>query len=329
MVAPVIETLDLTKIYVTFLGTQQILALDKLNLSVEEGEIFGCLGPNGAGKTTAVKIFLGLIFPTSGEIRILGERTASPRVKRKIGYLPEGSYFPDFLRGEEVLEFYGHLYGLRGKDLQERITATLDLVGLQDARRMLVRYYSKGMRQRIGLAQALLSDPDILILDEPTTGLDPIARREIRDILVKLKVERGKTLFICSHELLEVELMCDRVAILDRGKVVKSGRLDEMVYSERDVEIVARGVSGELESKFCGENVTVSEAGKGKVRIDVPREKGVFGVLRRLEQDGAELVSMSPRKQSLEDIFLQAVRESAEERQAAASAESAAGGNET
>ena len=187
MVAPVIETLDLTKIYVTFLGTQQILALDKLNLSVEEGEIFGCLGPNGAGKTTAVKIFLGLIFPTSGEVRILGQRTASPRVKRKIGYLPEGSYFPDFLRGEEVLEFYGHLYGLRGKDLQERITATLDLVGLQDARRMLVRYHSKGMRQRIGLAQALLSDPDILILDEPTTGLDPIARREIRDILVLME----------------------------------------------------------------------------------------------------------------------------------------------
>ena len=324
----IIETFDLTKIYTTFFGTQQVLALDSVNLSVERGEIFGFLGPNGAGKTTAVKIFLGLIFPTSGEVRILDQRVTSPRVKRKIGYLPEGSYFPDFLRGEEVLEFYGHLYGLRGQDLQERITATLDLVGLQDARRILVRYYSKGMRQRIGLAQALLSDPDILILDEPTTGLDPIARREIRDILVALKVERGKTLFICSHELLEVELMCDRVAILDRGKVVKSGRLDEMVYSERDVEIVAQGVSSELENRLRSENVAVSEAGRGTVRIEVPREKGVFSVLRRIEQDSAELISMSPRKESLEDIFLHAVRGSTQEREAIPNAESRAAGTE-
>ena len=194
---------------------------------------------------------------------------------------------------------------------------------------MLVKYYSKGMRQRIGLAQALLSDPDILILDEPTTGLDPIARREIRDILINLKVERGKTLFICSHELLEVELMCDRVAILDRGKVVKSGRLDEMVYSERDVEIVAQGVGEKLENEFRGESLNVSEAGRGKLRIEVPREKGVFQVIHRLEQQGAELVSMSPRKQSLEDIFLQAVRDSAAAREAAASAESATNENET
>jgi len=319
-VAPVIETVGLTKIYITFFGTQQILALDKVDLSVEQSEIFGFLGPNGAGKTTAVKIFLGLIFQTTGEVQILGQNPGAPKVKRKIGYLPEGSYFPDFLRGEEVLKFYGQLYGLRGKDLQDRITSTLDLVGLQEARGILVKYYSKGMRQRIGLAQALLSDPDILILDEPTTGLDPIARREIRDILINLKVERGKTLFICSHELLEVELMCDRVAILDRGKVVKSGRLDDMVYSDRDVEIVAQGVGDKLESEFRGENIDVSEAGRGKLRIEVPREKGLFQVLHRLEQQGAELVSMSPRKQSLEDIFLQAVRDSAAARETAATA---------
>ena len=325
---PVIETVDLTKVYITFLGTQQVLALDNVNLAVERSEIFGFLGPNGAGKTTAVKVFLGLIFPTSGEVRILGQRVTSPKVKKKIGYLPEGSYFPDFLRGEEVLEFYGHLYGLRGKDLQDRITSTLDLVGLQDARRTLVRYYSKGMRQRIGLAQALLSDPDILILDEPTTGLDPIARREIRDILVELKVERGKTLFICSHELLEVELMCDRVAILDRGKVVKSGRLDEMVYSERDVEIVAHGVSSELENALRSENLAVSPAGKATVQIEVPRERGIFSILHRLEQDAAELISMSPRKQSLEDIFLQAVRGSGQEPEAMASGEGDASGTE-
>ncbi len=326
--ATVIETSDLTKIYMSFLGTQQVIALDNVNLLVERGEIFGFLGPNGAGKTTAVKIFLGLIFPTSGDVRILGQKVTSPRVKRQIGYLPEGSYFPDFLRGEEVLEFYGHLYGLRSSNLQDRITATLDLVGLQEARRLLVRHYSKGMRQRIGLAQALLSDPDILILDEPTTGLDPIARREIRDILVRLKVERGKTLFICSHELLEVELMCDRVAILDRGKVVKSGRLDEMVYSERDVEIVAHGVSGELESQLRSENLAVSEAGRGTVRIEVPRDKGVFNVLRRIEEDSAELISMSPRKESLEDIFLQAVRGSGPEVEPTSNTEPNAAGAE-
>jgi ABC-2 type transport system ATP-binding protein len=327
-VATVIETSDLTKIYMNFLGTQQVVALDNVNLSIERGEIFGFLGPNGAGKTTAVKIFLGLIFPTSGDVRILAQRVTSPRVKRQIGYLPEGSYFPDFLRGEEVLEFYGHLYGLRGSDLQDRITATLDLVGLQDARRLLVRHYSKGMRQRIGLAQALLSDPDILILDEPTTGLDPIARREIRDILVRLKVERGKTLFICSHELLEVELMCDRVAILDRGKVVKSGRLDEMVYSDRDVEIVAHGVSPDLESQLRSEHLAVSEAGRDAVRIEVPREKGVFSILRRIEQDAAELISMSPRKESLEDIFLQAVRGPSREVELTSNAEPEPAGTE-
>ncbi len=307
----VIETRELSKEYRSLFGLQRMLALDKLTLDVERAELFGLLGPNGAGKTTCVKLLLGLIFPTGGSMRILGRTVHSPAVKRKIGYLPEGSYFPDFLKGGEVLRFYGHLYGLRGADLKRRIDKTLETVGLSHARRILVRYYSKGMRQRIGLAQALLSDPEILILDEPTTGLDPIARREIRDILIRLK-EQGRTLLICSHELLEVEMMCDRVGILNRGRLVECGSVSSLVYSDKDVEVLVRNIAADKVAPLETEGVTLVDAGRGTHRLVVSRDRGVLGVLESIEKAGGTIVQMSPRKESLEDIFIRSVHEGEE-----------------
>ena len=207
----VIEIEKLTKIYESAARGQDVHALKELDLTIDEGEIVGYLGPNGSGKTTTIKMLLGLIFPTSGSIRIFGKSDVdSPDVKRNIGYLPEGAYYPDFLKGEEVLRFYGRLYGMGGKELERRMDEVLELVGMTHARKRLIRGYSKGMRQRIGLGQALISDPKLMILDEPTTGLDPVARKEIRDLIVEMRT-RGKTVMISSHELLEVELISDRV----------------------------------------------------------------------------------------------------------------------
>ena len=193
--ATIIKTMNLNKIYEGSFRGQDVHALRDLTLEIPEGEIFGYLGPNGSGKTTTIKMLLGLIFPTSGSIEILGSKAISASaVKQNIGYLPEGAYYPDFLRGEEILAYYGKLYGLGGADLKKRINESLEMVGMERARKRLLRGYSKGMRQRIGLAQALISDPKILILDEPTTGLDPIARKEIRDILIELRDPRERDL---------------------------------------------------------------------------------------------------------------------------------------
>ena len=311
LLSSVIEINNLSKEYKPLFGLQRLLALDSFTLNIEKGELFGLLGPNGAGKTTTVKLLLGLIFPTSGTMKILGQTIHSPAIKSKIGYLPEGSYFPDFLKGEEVLKFYGQLYGLRGGTLKKRIDETLDIVGLQRARKINVRYYSKGMRQRVGLAQALISHPDILILDEPTTGLDPIARREIRDILINLK-EQGKTLLVCSHELLEVEMMCDRVGILNRGRLVECGSVSSLVYSDKDVEVLVRNIAADKVAPLETEGVTLVDAGRGTHRLVVSRDRGVLGVLESIEKAGGTIVQMSPRKESLEDIFIRSVHEGEE-----------------
>jgi len=305
---PVIEIEDLTKVYVSAFGGSRLRALNKLSLVVEKGELFGFLGPNGSGKTTTVKLLLGLIFPTSGKMRMLGRSVYSRGVKRQIGYLPEGPYWPEFLSGAEVLRFYGQLYGMRGKELERRMDETLSLVGLSDARDVLVKFYSKGMRQRIGLGQALLSDPDVLLLDEPTTGLDPIARREIRDVLVNLR-DAGKTLFVCSHELLEVELMCDRVGIIHRGDLVECGRVEDLIWSDKDVEITMSNASESLKEGMASEGMELADAGRESVRLSVSRDKDIFKVLDKISDDGATLISMTPRKESLEDIFVRSVQD--------------------
>ena len=301
-----IETKNLTKVYEGALKGQDVKALTNLNLSVQSGEIFGFLGPNGSGKTTTIKMLLGLIFPTVGEITIMGNKNiASAAVKRRIGYVPEGAYYPDFLRGEEVLSFYGNLYGLSGADLRKRIDDVIETVGMSHARKRLIRGYSKGMRQRIGLAQALLSDPDILILDEPTTGLDPIARKEIRDILANLR-DRGKTLMISSHELLEVELISNRIAIIYNGVLQTAGEIDELL-TEREVLLNVMNVTPQAMDKLAAMGVTAEDEINQKVTLRVPDSVSVYTALEICKAENATLSSIMPRRETLEELFVRIV----------------------
>lgn len=225
----VIEIRDLVVEYGA--GKSARRALDGLSISVARGEIYGFLGPNGAGKTTTIKALLGLVFPKRGDITVLGMRAADIRSHRRLGYLPEVSYFYSFLNAGEIMAMYGRIFGMDRRLIAERTEQVLELVGLRGERKTLLKHYSKGMLQKVGLAQALLNDPELLILDEPTGGLDPIARIKVREIIRNLKAS-GKTVFFSSHELSEVELICDHVGIVHGGKLIRSGTLDE-ILSER------------------------------------------------------------------------------------------------
>jgi ABC-2 type transport system ATP-binding protein len=313
-----IETNNLTKVYRSLFGLREVIAVENLNLSVEEGEVFGFLGPNGAGKTTTIKILLGILYPSSGECNLFGRRfssnslfapeTADSKLKSEIGYLPEGTYFPEFLTGKEVLTFYGRLYGLRSKKLKERIHETLELVGMEYAADRLVQHYSKGMRQRIGLAQALLSDPKLLILDEPTVGLDPIARREIRDLIIKMG-NMGKTLFICSHELSEVEMVCDRIGIISRGKLIKYGKLLDLILKNRSVEIDVPSIPDETRKNLESIKCTVEKSEGGFINIGLPPGQGIYDVLDILKASSVEIMEIKPQKESLEELFIRTIKE--------------------
>ena len=239
-----IRTENLTKAYRSFWGRRKILALDKLNIDIRKGEIFGLLGPNGSGKTTTLKLLLGLIFPTEGRAYVLGKTTNDVAIKSKIGFLPEESCFYRFLNADETLDFYGQLFRIPGKERKSRINRLVEQVGLEFARKRPLRQYSKGMLRRMGIAQALINDPDLVILDEPTSGLDPIGAKETKDIILALK-ERGKTVLLCSHLLSDVQDICDRVAILDKGKLQISGTIDELLSSKDVVEILTRNLSDE------------------------------------------------------------------------------------
>jgi len=306
-VSAAIETQNLTKTYEGGLFTgQEVQALKDLTIEVRSGEIFGYLGPNGSGKTTTIKLLLGLIFPTSGTIKVLGsEDIGSPRIRQRIGFLPEGAYYPDYLKGEEILQFYGKLYGLSGADLRGRIDGVMDIVGMQHARKRLLRGYSKGMRQRIGLAQALMNDPDLLILDEPTTGLDPLARTEIRDILANLRDE-GKTLLISSHELMELELISNRVAILYQGEVQTMGTLDELL-TDRDTTIEVENVSPEAIEKLEGLGIRVDRAPGGKVQLQIPPNGSLYDTFDLCKQEKVTITSVAPRRETLEELFVRTV----------------------
>ena len=243
-----IKTENLTKAYRSFWRRKKILALDKLNIDIKKGEIFGLLGPNGSGKTTTLKLLLGLIFPTEGRAFVLGKTTNDVAVKNRIGFLPEESCFYRFLNADEILDFYGQLFKISRKERKARIDRLVEQVGLGFARKRPLRQYSKGMLRRIGIAQALINDPDLIILDEPTSGLDPIGTRETKDIILALK-ERGKTVLLCSHLLSDVQDICDRVAILDKGKLQISGTIDELLSSKDVVEMLIRNLSDEAISE--------------------------------------------------------------------------------
>ena len=211
-------TENLSKVYKDFWGRDKVRALEDLNLTINRGEVFGLLGPNGSGKSTTIKLLLGLIFPTDGRAEILGNPVGSTEINRRIGFLPEESYLYRFLNGEETLHFYGRLFKIPSRDLKKRVPLLLDTVGLDEkARKRKLREYSKGMARRIGLAQALINDPDLVLLDEPTTGLDPIGTREMKDLILSLK-RQGKTVILCSHLLADVQDVCERVTILFRGR---------------------------------------------------------------------------------------------------------------
>jgi len=237
-----IETLSLTKVFSDWWGRDKVYAVDDLNLRVRYNEVFGLLGPNGSGKTTTLKMLLGLLYPTKGRALVLGGDGSNPKINTKIGFLPEESYLYRYLNARETLDFYGRLFGLPAKVRKMRIEALLDMVGLKAVANRAVGTFSKGMARRIGLAQALINDPDLLILDEPTTGLDPIGTRQIKDLILKL-AERGKTVLLCSHLLADVEDVCDRIAILYGGKIQAEGEVKDLLQQTNRRQITTSAIS--------------------------------------------------------------------------------------
>ncbi len=236
-----VEIRSLTKLYRDFWGRPKKTALNALDLQIYKGEIFGLLGPNGSGKTTTIKLLLGLLFPTSGEATVFGQPAAKVEKNEKIGYLPEESYLYRFLNAEETLDFYGRLFDIPADVRRKRAAELIDLVGLSGDKKRILREYSKGMRQRIGLAQALINDPDLVILDEPTSGLDPLGTRWMKDLILDLR-KRGKTVLMCSHRLEDVQDVCDRVAILYNGDLQEQGRVDKLIEDAKRLELRATGV---------------------------------------------------------------------------------------
>jgi ABC-2 type transport system ATP-binding protein len=237
-----VETFSLTKIFSDWWGRAKVYAVDDLNLQVQYNEVFGLLGPNGSGKTTALKLLLGLLHPTKGRALVLGGDGADPKINARIGFLPEESYLYRYLSARETLDFYGRLFGLPARVRKMRIEALLDMAGLTAVANRPVGTFSKGMARRIGLAQALINDPDLLILDEPTTGLDPIGTRQIKDLILKLS-ERGKTILLCSHLLADVEDICDRIAILYGGRIQTQGQVKDLLLQTDKRQIITDAIS--------------------------------------------------------------------------------------
>ena len=272
---------NLTKVYKDFWGRDKVRALDDLNLTIHRGEVFGLLGPNGSGKSTTIKLLLGLIFPTRGSAFVLGEAAGSSRINEKIGFLPEESYLYRFLNGEETLHFYGRLFKIPRKELNRRVPELLDIVGLDaKSRKRKLREYSKGMARRIGLAQALINNPDLILLDEPTTGLDPIGTREMKDLILSLKAQ-GKTVLLCSHLLADVQDVCDRITILYRGKMQTLGHVKDLLQVKNVTDIQTRGMS----------------------------EDQIAQVRQFLTQMGAADATITHPTTTLEDLFIRVVRE--------------------
>ncbi|MFQ5881423.1 MAG: ABC transporter ATP-binding protein [Candidatus Methylomirabilales bacterium] len=302
-----IKTEGLAKDYRVGFWRRKVRVLLDLHLEVQEGEIFGYLGPNGAGKTTTLKLLMGLALPTSGRAFILGRELPDVKVKTEVGFLPESPYFYEYLTGREFLGFYGRLFGLRGKGLRDRIGRLLAQVGLQAAADLPLRKYSKGMLQRIGLAQALINDPKLVILDEPMSGLDPVGRREVRDLILRLK-EEGKTIFFSSHIIPDVEMICDRVGILVGGRLVKVGRLDELLSAEvESIEVTASGLSEMALKQIerCASRPVVRSG--DKVLIFIRGEEDLGEVLRLMLDAKARIHAVAPHKRSLEEHFIQEV----------------------
>lgn len=297
-----IEILGLEKTYsVGFWRKRPKRALQPLHLSVEEGEIFGFLGPNGAGKTTTLKILMGLVFPTSGSARILGHEWTDPEVKAQIGFLPEQPYFYDYLTAHELLDYYGQLSGLPGKGRQQRIGEVLERVGLTDVKGMQLRKFSKGMLQRAGIAQAILHDPKLVFFDEPMSGLDPLGRREVRDLMEQLKHE-GKTVFFSTHILSDAEALCDRVAIIHKGELRRTGTVQELTSNvQGKIEVVWQGTQVPASIKALGADCHVT----GETVRAVITEKQQDAAIDALRRESLRLIAITPVRTSLEAYFVE------------------------
>ncbi len=303
---PAIETFNLEKSYsVGFWRKRQIPALNPLNLAVETGEIFGYLGPNGAGKTTTLKLLMGLIFPTAGSARILGIDVADPQVKASIGFLPEQPYFYDYLTAAELLDYYAQLSGVPARDRKRRVQEMLERVGLPDSARTQLRKLSKGMLQRVGIAQAIIHDPKVVFLDEPMSGLDPIGRREIRELIQGLK-DDGKTVFFSTHILADAEALCDRVAILYKGELRGVGAVEELTTrTVGRVEILCQGAAAMVALSALGAECRTT----GEMVRAVISEAQQDAALEALRRAHARLISLTPVRATLEDYFVEQLSE--------------------
>ncbi|MBE0643371.1 MAG: ABC transporter ATP-binding protein [Bacteroidetes bacterium] len=287
-------------------GKGAVTALSELSLDVREGEIFGLLGPNGAGKTTFIKVLLEIVAATSGTAQMLGAPIGNSAAKARVGYLPENHKYPDFLTGAQVLRYFSKLGGLPSDQREQRITDRLRLVGMEQWHKTKIRKYSKGMMQRIGLAQALVNDPQLVILDEPTDGVDPLGRKEIRDMLLRLR-DQGKTVFLNSHLLSEVELICDRVAILNKGRLIRIGTVKELTTQENTYRIGVEGtLPAELRLQWEATRVSVHEE-NGELVCALPDLAALNAVIDQLRSAGLLIRSVAEKRQSLEDMFIDVI----------------------
>src|SRR5580698_4455619 len=304
MSAPAIEIQSLTKDYaVGFWRKKMRRSLDALSLEVHEGEAFGFLGPNGAGKTTTLKLLMGIIFPTSGTARIRGRSIDDVSMHREIGYLREQPYFYDYLKARELLDYFAQFYGFSAAERKERVDRFLDLVGLSAAANVQLRKFSKGMLQRVGIAQAILHDPKVVFLDEPMSGLDPVGRREVRDIILELK-RQGRTVFFSTHILSDAEALCDRVAIIHQGQLQGVGAPNEIV----SLEVYGMEVLFELKPGVAVPAGLASKATNtgNRYRVEVP-EADLYAAVEQLKLANAKILSVTPLRASLEDYFFKLV----------------------
>jgi ABC-2 type transport system ATP-binding protein len=302
----IIHAEGISKVYNPRSKKGAVTALTDFSLEVHPGEIFGLLGPNGAGKTTFIKVLLEIVFPTAGKARLLGHPVGNPETKARVGYLPENHRYPDFLTGAQVLRYFGKLGGLSGAMLEKRVSDRLALVDMQDWHRTKIRKYSKGMMQRLGLAQALINDPQLVILDEPTDGVDPMGRKEIRDLLVRLRDE-GKTVFLNSHLLSEVEMICDRVAILNKGKLIRSGTVRELTMQENVYRVGVQGdVPEALFTQWEATRIRVEREGPA-LMLGLEDLAALNAVIDQLRAEGVVITDISQKRQSLEDMFIDVI----------------------
>lgn len=300
----VVQIDQIRKVFKIGFWGRRVTAVDGVSLEVRRGEVFGFLGPNGAGKTTTIKMLMGLIYPSGGTATLFERPVDDPAAKAKVGFLPESPYFYDYLTSQEFLRFYGHLFGLMGSTLDKRVDELLELVGMAHARDLQLRKFSKGMLQRVGIAQALINNPELVILDEPMSGLDPIGRKEVRDLILRLK-ESGKTVMFSSHILHDAELLCDRVAMIMKGRLVACGHVSELIAGDatHEVEMVIDRLLPEALERIRPLTSKVVLQGE-RIMAVLTSQQDVDRALDVIRSAKAKLVALTPHKASLEDLFI-------------------------